>query len=284
MALGRLVGRCPSPALVAAPLCMSRFQAVSSGEVRLEPAGAVGWVVFDNPSRRNAFTGPMLVQLRDVLIEAAADETIRVVALRGAGDEAFVSGADISAFGSATGVETGPPVEDLLSAFTELDKPVIAALRGWCLGGGVLLALAADVRLAGADLRMGIPAARLGVAYPKLAVARLVSVAGPAVAAEMLMSGAPLEAADALRAGLVNRVVPAGSVFEAAGALAERMAANAPLTLAASKRTIAAVLDPSRPETSEAAALAISACQGSEDFREGQRAFADKRPPVFRGR
>ncbi|MDA8342597.1 MAG: enoyl-CoA hydratase-related protein [Actinomycetota bacterium] len=254
-----------------------------SGEVRLEPAGGVGWVVFDNPSRRNAFTGPMLGQLRHLLAEAADDETVRVVALRGAGEEAFVSGADISAFGSATGVETGPRIEDLLAAFAELEKPVLAVLRGWCLGGGVLLALAADVRLAGDDLRIGIPAARLGVAYPKAGVARLVSVAGPAVAAEMLMSGEPFDAADALRAGLVNRVVPAGSVFEAAQALAERMAANAPLTLTASKRTIAAVLD-ADPEASEAADRAIAACHRSDDFAEGQRAFAEKRRPVFRGR
>jgi len=254
-----------------------------SGEVRLEPAGGGGGGGFDNPSRRNAFTGPMLVQLRHLLAKAADDQAVRVVALRGAGEEAFVSGADISAFGSATGVETGPRIEDLLGAFAELDKPVLGVLRGWCLGGGVLLALAADVRLAGDDLRMGIPAARLGVAYPKAGVARLVSVAGPAVAAEMLMSGEPFDAADALRAGLVNRVVPAGSVFEAAQALAERMAGNAPLTLAASKRTIAAVSD-ADPEASEAADRAIAVCHGSDDFREGQRAFAEKRRPVFRGR
>lgn len=252
--------------------------------MRLEPAGSVGWVVFDNPARRNAFTGPMLAQLLDSLDKAAADETIRVVALRGAGEEAFVSGADISAFGSATGVETGPRIEDLISAFADLDKPVIAVLRGWCLGGGVLLALAADLRVAGDDLRLGIPAARLGVAYPKVGVARLVSVAGPAVAAEMLMGGEPLDAAEAWRAGLVNRVVPAGSVFEAAQDLAERMADNAPLTLAAAKRTIAAVLDPSDPGASEAADHAIAACHRSEDFREGQRAFAEKRRPDFRGR
>lgn len=252
--------------------------------MRLEPAGPVGWVVFDNPARHNAFTGPMLGQLLDSLHEAGADQTIRVVAMRGAGEEAFVSGADVSAFGSATGVETGPRIEDLSAAFANLDKPVIAVLRGWCLGGGALLALAADVRLAGDDLRIGIPAARLGVAYPRVGVARLVSVAGPAVAAEMLMSGEPFDATEAWRAGLVNRVVPASSVFEVAQALAERMADNAPLTLAASKRTIAAVLDPSDAQASATADLAISACYRSDDFREGQRAFADKRRPDFRGR
>lgn len=255
-----------------------------NGEVRLEQVGPVGWVVFDNPERRNAVTGPMLGQLLEGLEKAAADETIRVVAVRGVGEAAFVSGADISAFGSLSGVETGPGPEDFLGAIARLDKPVIAALRGWCLGAGVLLALAADIRIAGDDVRMGIPAARLGVAYPKVGIARVVALGGPAVAAEMLMTGDPFDAAAALRAGLVNRVVPAGSVFREAQGFAEQMAGNAPLTLAASKRTIRAVLDPSDRSASEAADAAISACYRSEDFREGQRAFAEKRRPDFRGR
>lgn len=252
--------------------------------MRLEPAGPVGWIVFDHPERRNAVTGPMLGQMVEALEKAAADETIRVVALRGAGEAAFVSGADISAFGSSTGVERGPRAEDFLGAISGLDKPVVAVLRGWCLGAGVLLALAADMRMAGDDVRMGIPAARLGVAYPEVGVARVVALAGPAVAAEMLITGDPYDAAQALAAGLVNRVVPAGSVFSEAQAWAERVAGNAPLTIAASKRTIAAVLDPSDSSAAQAAGAAISACHRSEDFREGQRAFAEKRRPDFKGR
>jgi enoyl-CoA hydratase/carnithine racemase len=226
----------------------------------------------------------MLGQLLETLEKAAAEDTIRVVALRGAGEAAFVSGADISAFGSPSGVETGPRPEDFLGAIADLDKPVIAVLRGWCLGAGVLLALAADVRIAGDDVRIGIPAARLGVAYPRMGIARVVALAGPAVAAELLMTGEPYDAVEALRTGLVSRVVPAASVFSEAQGFAERMAGNAPLTLAASKRTIAAVLDASDHSASEAADAAISACYRSEDFREGQRAFAEKRRPDFRGR
>lgn len=255
-----------------------------NAEVRLEPVGGVGWVVFDNPDRRNAVTGPMLRQLLEALDKAATDPTIRVLALRGAGEEAFVSGADISAFGSSSGVETGPTAEEFLGAIAGVDKPVIAALRGWCLGAGVLLALAADIRLAGDDLSIGIPAAKLGVAYPKVGVARIVALAGPAVAAEMLMTAEAYDATEALRAGLVNRVVPARSLFGEAQLFAERMARGAALTLAASKRTIAAALDRSDQVASEAADAAITACFRSDDFREGQLAFVEKRRPDFRGR
>jgi enoyl-CoA hydratase/carnithine racemase len=146
------------------------------------------------------------------------------------------------------------------------------------------LALSADLRIAGDDLRIGIPAAKLGVAYPRAGVNRVVALAGPAVAAEILMTGEPFDASQALRTGLVNRVVPAAAVFDEVQRAAEGLAANAPLTLLASKRTIASLLDPSDRQASEAAALAISACYRSGDFQEGQRAFAAKQRPEFKGR
>ncbi len=153
-----------------------------SGRVLLETVGPVGWLVLDNPERRNALTAPMMEQVLAAMDQAAKDEAIRVLVLRGAGDVAFVSGADISAFGSPSGVDNGPRPDDVTAAIRGLAKPVIAALRGWCLGAGVLLALAADLRLAGDDARLGIPAAKLGIAYPRDGVDRLVALAGPAVA------------------------------------------------------------------------------------------------------
>ena len=241
----------------------------------------MGWVVFDHPARRNALTASMMEQLVAIIEKVSGDESIRLVALRGAGETAFVSGADISAFGSTSGVDRGPRVEDVVAAIADLAKPVVAALKGWCLGAGVLLALSADLRVAADDLRLGIPAARLGVAYPRHGVQRLVSLAGPAMASEMLLTGEPLDADAALRAGLVNRVVPAESVFEQTTELAEALAGNAPLTVQASKLAIASVHDPARADAAESA---IAACFQSEDFKEGQRAFAEKRAPQFKGR
>jgi enoyl-CoA hydratase len=253
--------------------------------VRLEREGPTAWIVFDNPARRNALTVPMMEDLLSVLGAAASDDSVRVVVLRGAGEMAFVSGADIGGFGSTSRVEGPRPASrDFARAIGELGKPVIAALRGWCLGAGVLIALAADIRVAADDLRMGIPASKLGVAYPREGVARLVAIAGPAVAAELLMSGEPFDSDRARAAGLVNQVVPAGAVFEVARARAEQLAARAPLTLVAAKRSVAAVLAPADPDAAARSDAAIEACFESEDFVEGRRAFADKRQPVFRGR
>jgi enoyl-CoA hydratase/carnithine racemase len=240
--------------------------------VRVERDGAVAWVVLDNEARRNALTAGMLAQGLDAFAMLAGDDTVRVVVLRGAGDRAFVSGADIA---TLTGAGEDPRILELARAITGLDKPVIAALRGWCLGAGVLLAAAADVRVAGDDVKFGIPAAKLGVAYPSEGVARLVQLVGPAVAAELLMSAETIDAAAARELGLLNRVVATDEVFAVALGLARTMAANAPLSLRAAKRAINAAED---------AEPAIRACFASDDFAEGRRAFAEKRAPVFRGR
>jgi enoyl-CoA hydratase/carnithine racemase len=243
-----------------------------TGGVRVERDGAVAWLVLDNEARRNALTATMLAEGLDAVASLAVDASVRVVVLRGAGERAFVSGADI-----ATLREDGedPRILELARAISALGVPVVAALRGWCLGAGVLLALAADIRVAADDVRMGIPAAKLGVAYPVEGVDRLRAVAGEAMAAELLMTAAPIGVDRAAQAGLVNLVVAAETVFVEVAAMAQTIAANAPLSVRAAKHALRGADD---------AAEVIRACFASDDFAEGRSAFAEKRAPQFRGR
>lgn len=265
------------------PFLRADYHHFPVAEVRLERVGTVGWLVFDNPERHNAVTGAMLRQVVEAVDEVAADPDVRVLVMRGAGERAFVSGADISGF-SDRGAERGPGPQAVVEAIGGLAKPVVAALRGWCLGGGAMLAFAADLRIAGDDTSIGIPAAKLGVAYPRGGIERVVALTGPAVAAELLMLGEPFGAERALSAGLVNRVVPAADVFDEAQQTAEALAGKAPLTQAAAKRAIASVLDPDDAAARTAADEAAATALASDDFKEGQRAFAEKRQPAFRGR
>jgi enoyl-CoA hydratase/carnithine racemase len=241
-------------------------------------------MIIDNPERRNAITPAMMGQVVDLLEAVSEVDAIRVVAMRGAGELAFVSGADLTGLGTRPdGRRTAGP-QEIMAAVSNLAKPVIAALRGWCLGAGALVALSADLRFAGDDLRIGIPAAKVGLAYPREGVQRVVALAGPAVASELLLTGEPFDASDALRTGLVNRVVPADLVFDEVQGAGEAMADNAPLTLVASKRAITAVQNPADTEASDAANLAMMACYRSEDLQEGRQAFLEKRRPSFSGR
>jgi enoyl-CoA hydratase len=249
-----------------------------SGKVRVERDGAVAFVVLDNEARRNALTAAMLKQVREALAALDADPEVRVIVLRGAGDRAFASGADLEELGG----RIGPPAGR--DPGLRVHKPLVAMIHGACIGGGLLLALLADLRVAADDATFAIPAARLGVGYPYEGVRRLVEVCGPAGAAEILLCGERFGAQDAQRLGLVNRVVPKAELEAAVRELAEGVAAGAPLTLRAAKAAIQAVLEGSRPDRVAACEELIAACWQSEDFAEGRRALAERRPPRFVGR
>ncbi len=268
----------PSPATRSGP-----------GALLVEVADAVATVTFSNPGKHNALTAGMRAELPGLLEALQADRDVRVVVLTGAGDKAFISGADISEFADR---RTSPAARAdydraqgaLNRSWSTLDKPVIAMIRGFCLGAGLLIALQADIRIAADDSQFAIPAARLGLGFGLAGVTALTNLAGPASTAEILLSARRFPAADALRMGLVNRVVAAAELRDETMALARVIAQNAPLTLAACKAAIRELgRSPDQRDTARVEAM-IEACFRSDDYREGQRAFAEKRPPAFTGR
>jgi enoyl-CoA hydratase len=253
-----------------------------------EVAGPVATVTFNNPGKHNALTADMRAALPGLLTALNADGDVRVIVMTGAGDKAFVSGADISEFGEQRTSAAARASYDqawaaVNNAWASLDKPVIAMIAGFCMGGGLLTALQADIRIASDDSQFGIPAARLGLGYPVAGVTALMNLVGPAATAEILFSARRFPAAEALRMGLVNQIVPAGLLRETVLSLADSIAGNAPLTVAAAK---AAIREAGRPDGRRDLARVqamVEACFQSADYLEGQRAFAEKRPPAFTG-
>jgi enoyl-CoA hydratase/carnithine racemase len=254
-----------------------------------EVTGAVAVVTFNNPGKRNALSSEMRAALPGLLEVLQADRDVRVVVVTGAGDKAFASGADISEFGDRRTSPAARAEYDRVSAAVSrswhgLDKPLIAMIRGFCLGGGLFTALQADIRVASDNSQFGIPAARLGVGPGFAGVTGLLDLIGPAWTSEMLFSARRFSAAEALQMGLVNRVVPAASLRDDVMSLAQGIAQNAPLTVMASKAAIReAGRSPDRRDMGRVEAM-IEACFRSDDYREGQRAFAERRPPAFTGR
>jgi len=251
--------------------------------------GHVGYVIFNNPERRNAVSLEMLEATARILTDFGKDPDIRCVVLTGAGDKAFVSGADISKFENERSNEEAiarynQTVERANAAIYDYPKPTIAMIRGYCLGGGLLVALHCDLRLAAETARLGIPAAKLGIAYTLAGVQKVVDLVGPAFAKEILYTARQFNGVEAQSMGLINRAVAEGELEGFTRSYCTTMAENAPLSIAAAKGVIAELMKP-RGEIDRAACDALGkSCMESEDFAEGRRAFGEKRKPVFRGR
>jgi enoyl-CoA hydratase/carnithine racemase len=258
------------------------------GRIRTENEGAIGWLVFDHPERRNAISVEMWDEIPRAAERLGADPEVRVVVLRGAGDESFVSGADISEFEAARTGGAAARYEDrnarAFLALGEIAKPVIAMIQGYCVGGGVAISLAADLRYASDDAAFAIPAARLGLGYAVGGLAALIDVVGASAAKEIFFTARRFGAEEALRIGLVNRVLPRAQLLPFVRETAGRIAENAPLTVRSVKKIARELArDPAQRDLAGAHA-SVRACLESEDYREGMRAFLEKRPPAFRGR
>ena len=253
-----------------------------------EVDAGIGWVTYNNPARRNAVSLEMWEAQGTILEGFQNDDDVRVVVLRGAGGKAFVSGADISEFESKRATpEQREHYENVSAAANrwlgKLDKPLIAMIQGYCIGGGLATALAADVRFATPGSQFGIPAAKLGLGYGYGGIAALARLVGPSVARDILFSARFLDAEEALRVGLVNFVVEDDALQARVREYAGLVSANAPLTVRLCK---AAVNEFERdPGVRDLAKLRdmVNACFESDDYKEGRRAFMEKRRPNFRG-
>jgi enoyl-CoA hydratase len=251
--------------------------------------GPIGWIVFNNPARRNAVSLDMWEALSEIVRDYARDEAIRVIVLRGAGGKAFVSGADISEFEQKRSTPESTEAYRRVSEQATIDlqyvgKPTIAMIEGFCIGGGVSVALSCDIRIATESARFGVPAARLGLGYELPGVRKLVNVVGPAFAKEIFFTARQFSSREALDMGLINRAVPDAEFEAYVRGYAETIAANAPLTVASIKTIVGEALKDESQRDDALCDQVVDRCFNSEDYIEGRRAFMEKRAPLFRGR
>ncbi len=262
---------------------------MSSDKILCEKDGAVGRLIFNNPARHNAVSLEMWEAAEAVLHDLGGDDQVRVIVVTGAGEKAFVSGADISKFGDERATADAVSryngiVSRALEALHQAAKPTIAMIRGYCIGGGVGLAICCDLRFCTEGARFGIPAARLGLGYGIDGVRRLVDLVGPAFTKEIFFTARQFSAQEAAAMGLVNRVVPEAELERLVQDTADMIAGNAPLTVRSIKRIVDEVLVDESARDIEACNRLVRACFDSQDYIEGRQAFVEKRQPVFVGR
>ena len=256
-------------------------------ELRLEIANGIATITIDRPKVRNAITLAMWEAIPTLMETVTQDATVRAIVFRGAGEQAFASGADISEFekvrrDAATAQAYNQTVDTALAALRSCPKPTVAMIFGHCVGGGLELALALDLRFAADTARFAIPAARLGLAYGLDSTSCLVRLVGPARAKEILFSGRTFDAGEAAEMGFVNRVLPARALESYTDDYLRQVAANAPLSIRGAKAMIEGIT--SGDLNAQEIRQIVSEIFDSHDYREGVRAFLEKRTPRFEGR
>ena len=250
--------------------------------------GGVGILTFNSPERHNAVSLEMWEATKSILDGFAADDDIRVVVLTGAGGKAFVSGADISKFASERATLEASRAYNVksdaaYSSVADFPKPTIAMIKGYCIGGGVGLAVCCDLRICSDNSRFAVPAAKLGLGYGYSGLKRLVDIVGASFAKEIFYTARQFDAQEAQTMGLVNCVVPGGELEAYVKSITDMICANAPLTIKAVKFTVGEMLQDEFKRNLARSVELVEQCFASRDYTEGRTAFMEKRKPVFTG-
>jgi len=251
--------------------------------------GGIGWLIFNQPEKHNAMSFAMWQAIPRIMADFEADPEVRVIVLTGAGERAFVSGADISEFEEKRDRAETIKIYDQASeaankSLIGASKPTMAMIRGYCIGGGLAIALTTDIRIAAEGATFAVPAAKLGLGYGYAGIRRLTDIVGPSFAKEIFYTARQFSTEEAKLMGLINRVLPAGELESYVERYAGLIAGNAPMTIKAAKMAINAAVTDEGVRDMGAVKSAVEACFGSEDYKEGRRAFMDKRKPQFKGR
>jgi enoyl-CoA hydratase len=261
----------------------------AGGKMLAAKDDGVGLITFNQPEKRNAMSMEMWTGLGEILDEFAEDSSVSVVILTGAGNKAFVSGADISQFEKNRNSAEGQKEYDRATGvgrqkYHSFKKPVIARIRGYCMGGGLAIAMAADLRIASTDSQFGIPAAKLSIAYAPDSVKKLIDLVGPSHARMILYTAKRIDAQEAERIGLINKMTSEEGLNDVVLDIARTIADNAPLSVVASKLTINEMVKDESQRDMALIQQQMEICFNSADYKEGRTAFMEKRPAKFIGR